>query len=123
VIFIRPFVEVERDSIDNKQVVQQVRSLAKSITDVCNCIILISEPDAICEFVSDTRENYIYVDEMTSKETKALLMSRKAFLKEEEYEKCDKIGGHATHLIDLLKGYAMTESIDVCIEIKDKLCT
>jgi hypothetical protein len=111
--------EVERGSVDNKQVMQQVRSLAKLISDVCNCIIVISEANAVCEFGNDRRERYIYVDEMAFEETKAFLKLNKAFFYkegEEAYKKIyDNIGGNATHLIDLLEDYK-TNPLDVCIE-------
>ncbi len=114
--------EVERGSADNthKEVLQQVRSLAKSILDICNCIIVVSEANAVLEFGAGdkSRENFIYVDEFTFDEMKQFLKLRHAHYKEEEYKQIyDNIGGNAILLDDFLRDMKKHDnSIDICIK-------
>ncbi len=121
--------EVERGSagdVNHKEVMQQVRILAKEISNVCNCIIVVSDANAVFKFGRDSRENFIYVDEMTFEEAKAFLngkmtyftdVDRKTiFLSDDEYKMIyDNIGGNPIDLVDLLKRMAK-HPLDVCIK-------
>ena len=99
----------------NKELLQQVRSLAKDIA-----IASLSYPrqTRYCEFENDKRDRYIYVYEMTfEEETKDFLKTNKAFSDNEEvYDKIyENTGGNSTYLSDLLEDHK-TYPLDVCIE-------
>ena len=64
--------DVERgEGEDQRQGINSIRSLAKELADACNCIIILSEANAIFAFGNDLyREEDLFVDEMTDKEAK-----------------------------------------------------
>jgi hypothetical protein len=67
--------EVERGgAVEDKKVLGNVRSIAKRLAETCNCIIVVSESHAILEFGNDdTREDYIFVDELSIDEATTYL--------------------------------------------------
>jgi AAA+ ATPase superfamily predicted ATPase len=116
----------EEGSSNHKDVLQQVRSLAKGIYDVCNCIVIVSEANAVFEFGYDDRENFIYVDEMTFEETNEFLIGQMAYitgkntirapLTDEDHKKIyNNVGGNPVLLMSLLEKMK-TKSLDSCIE-------
>eukprot|EP01031_Cornospumella_fuschlensis_P041984 gene41984-51250_t len=96
--------EAEPSNSPNQQaILGAVRSLAKSLAPFARCVIVLSEANAVLEFGrDDTRENYVYVGEMTREEAKQLLLKKGAHFTEEELQFIfDNLGTTASRLIHL----------------------
>jgi hypothetical protein len=107
----------ETEGVSHKGVLQDVRSIAHGICKVCHCLIVVSEANAIFQFGSDPREQFIYVDEMTFEETKRYLKSSggKPISDEDMKKIYDKIGGNPAQLTLLLTNMK-TRSLDDSIK-------
>ena len=89
--------EVERagENDDNKNVMKQVSSLAHELYMFCNCIIVISEANAVFQFTSDERQRFIFIEEMTKSEARAYLKLKGMTVTDEEMDELyENIGGH-----------------------------
>lgn len=76
--------DVECGGATEKNVLSTVRSLCKTLAPYCHCFIVLSEANAILEFGKDPREEYIYIDEMSTEEATKLLGNLNVKLREEE---------------------------------------
>ena len=71
----------------NSDAIQAVRSMAKVCAATCVCVIILSEASAVVEFGKDrSREEFLYVNEMTHEEGKQLLRSRGASFSERQLD-------------------------------------
>ncbi len=118
--------DVERGSADkegstHKSVLQDVRSLAKELHENCHCVIVVSEANAVFQFGMDSRERFIFVDEMSFNETRDFLKLRIENVTDDFAKKVyDNIGGILTVLnefLDLLETQTIDESIDAIVGI------
>ena len=78
--------EVERGGTPDQAIgTQAVRSLAKEFATVSNCIIILSEANAVLEFGrDDSRENIIFIDGFTEVEARDYLKRQKLSITESE---------------------------------------
>jgi len=78
--------EVERGGTPDQAIgIQAVRSLAKEFATVSNCIIILSEANAVLEFGRDnTREKFIFIDGFTEVEARDYLERRRLSITESE---------------------------------------
>ncbi len=61
-------------SSDPSRSLEAIRSITKSLAEHCHCVIILSEANAALEFRRDTsREEFIFVDEMTDAEGRVFL--------------------------------------------------
>ena len=93
--------EVERGGNDEQILgIQAARSLSKEFASVCNCIIIISEANAVVEFVMDrSSEEFIFVDELNENELREFVKQNGILLNENEIRKViDNIGSNPTTL-------------------------
>ena len=90
---------------NDKQIlgIQAARSLSKEFASVCNCIIIISEANAVVEFGMDcSREKFIFVDELNENELIELIGQNGMMLNQDEIkEVIDNIGSNPATLKDL----------------------
>ncbi len=102
----------ETEGVSHKGVLQDVRSIAHGIFNVCHCLIVVSEANAVFQFGGDPREQFIYVDEMTLEETKKYLKASGKDFSDEDLKKIySKVGGNPAQLI-LLLTKMKTQSLD-----------
>ena len=93
--------EVERGGNDEQLLgIQAARSLSKEFASVCNCIIIISEANAVVEFGMDRRrEKFIFVDELDENELREFVKQNGMMLNENEIRKViDNIGSNPATL-------------------------
>ena len=93
--------EVERGGNDEQILgIQAARSLSKEFASVCNCIIIISEANAVVEFGMDpSREEFIFVDELDENELREFVKQNGMMLNENEIRKViDNIGSNPATL-------------------------
>ncbi len=97
-----------------KSILQDVRSIAKEICEDCYCIIVVSEANAVFQFGLDTsREQFIFVDEMSFEETKEFLVKRGSKFDDEQVKKIyDNIGGNPGTLKELQRKVKAGKSLD-----------
>jgi hypothetical protein len=78
--------EVERGDGDEQVTgIQAARSLTKAFAIVCNCIIVLSEANAVLVFGNDSnREKFIYIDGFTEVEAREYLQRLKLSITESE---------------------------------------
>ena len=71
--------EIERgDAAEQTACIKNVRSLSKMFAQVCNCIIILSEANAILVFGQDSgREKYILVPDLSIDEALEYMQARK----------------------------------------------
>jgi hypothetical protein len=116
-VFPTIIFDVECGSEESKGVLQDVRSIAHEIYNVCHCVIAVSEASAVFAFGQDPREQFIYVDEMTFEETvKYLKASGKDFSDTDLKKIYDKIGGNPA-LLNLMLTNMKTRSLDASIDV------
>jgi hypothetical protein len=118
--------DVERGSADNegathKSVLQDVRSLAKELHEDSHCIIVVGEANAVFQFGKDSRERFIYVDEMSFNETRDFLKSHVENVTDDFVNKVyENIGGIPTVLVEflaLLETRTIDESIGAIVNV------
>ena len=93
--------EVERGGNDEQILgIQAARSLSKEFASVCNCIIIISEANAVVEFGMDpSREEFIFVDELDENEVREFIGQNGMMLNEKKIRKViDNIGSNPATL-------------------------
>ena len=104
---------------NNKQIlgIQAARSLSKEFASVCNCIIIISEANAVVEFGMDrSREEFIFVDELDENELREFIGQNGMMLNQDEIrEVIDNIGSNPATLkclrTHLRKGLSVADFI------------
>ncbi len=103
----------------HKNIIQDVRIMAKDLYDIFRCIIVISEVYAIFEFGKDKREAFIHIDEMTYEESENFLSYWDATFTEEQMKQInEKIGGNPIFLKQLqksLESASLEESLEALV--------
>lgn len=97
-------VEIERAGTEDQSLgIHAVRGVAKDLCAACNFIIILSEANAVLEFGYDrSRENYIFVDELTDQEARQYLKFLGLILSEEDIKYIiDNIGTNPAVLRDM----------------------
>ena len=84
--------------------IHAARSLAKEFASVCNCIIIVSEANAVIEFGKDPgREVFIFVDELNENELREFVKQNGLILNETDIKKVvDNIGSNPA-ILNLLR--------------------
>ena len=111
--------EVERGGTPDQAIgIQAVRSLAKEFATVSNCIIILSEANAVLEFGRDlSREEFIFIDGFTEVEARDYLERRKLNITESEITGVfARIGTSPAMLLDMNecvqnKGYSVEQFV------------
>ena len=114
--------EVERGGNDEQILgIQAARSLSKEFASVCNCIIIISEANAVVEFGMDpSREEFIFVDELDENEVREFIGQNGMMLNEKKIRKViDNIGSNPATLnklrTHLRKGLSVDDFITLTL--------
>jgi hypothetical protein len=101
--------EVERGgTVADRNVMNNVRSVAKELAHLCNVLIVISESNAILHFGKDLdREEYIFVDELSIPEATAYLKKHLPEMTAEEMKMkvFDQIGTNPANLHNLMMSF------------------
>jgi hypothetical protein len=92
----------------DRDVINNVRSIAKDLAHLCNVLIVLSDPNAITYFGRDpTREEYIFVDELSIPEATAYLKKHLPGMTAEEMKVkvFDQIGTNPGSLHNLTNSF------------------
>jgi len=119
--------EIERGGApDQALVIQAVRSLAKEFATVSNCVIILSEANAVLEFANDhNREEFIFINGFTEAEARDHLEKLKLNITENEIaDVFAKIGTSPAMLLDMSdkiqnKGYTVEQFVKEKLRIAD----
>ena len=98
----------------HSEFVQHEVSLCKEFASVCNCLIIVSEANAVVEFGMDrSRETFIFVDELNENELREFVRQHGLMLNEIEIKKViDNIGSNPATLNALSKHIRNGLSLD-----------
>lgn len=113
-------IEVDRsEGVEQASALRTIGSFAKRLSDVCNCIIVLSEANAILEFGrQDPRLVAIFIEELSFDEAKEYIKMRNVNLTDAEFTKMiDKIGANPAVLNKLKRWIVAGNSLDKFIEI------
>jgi len=116
--------EVERGGTPDQAIgIQAVRSLAKEFATVSNCIIILSEANAVLEFGRDNaREKFIFIDGFTEVEARDYLERQKLSITKSEITGVfARIGTSPAMLLDMIdcvqnEGYTVEQFVEKVLE-------
>ena len=119
--------EVERGGTPDQAIgIQAVRSLAKEFATVSNCIIILSEANAVLEFGRDLRrEKFIFIDGFTEVEARDYLERRNLNITESEITGVfARIGTSPAMLLDMSEcvqneGYTVERFVEKVLKEAD----
>jgi hypothetical protein len=107
--------EVERGS-SSPEVLSLVKHISKDFAVVANVLIVLSEANAVLGFGDDSRQKYIFVDEMTREEAEQFVKKRTPSISTDDFNKFVELCGTYPLMLGNFCDYVLRGgTVDTCI--------